>query len=252
MQELALDCLQRARASTTWRSTWATRASCAACWPACALDAEQLTRICAALAAKDAAALRDADAAVCRRDVAQARCMRCCRFTAASRCSTRRARRCRARTAASGRARRPGVAGRACGERIRTCRSASTSPTSSGYAYYSGARFAVYAARWPATRSLRGGRYDEVGAVFGRNRPAVGFSLDLKAVASLAATRRRRAAIRAPWGEDAALRAGGAPAARARRDAWSASCPGTSTRARSSTATASWSRLGGQWVVRAL
>ena len=26
----------------------------------------------------------------------------------------------------------------------------------------------------------RGGRYDEVGAVFGRKRPAVGFSLDVK------------------------------------------------------------------------
>ena len=33
---------------------------------------------------------------------------------------------------------------------------------------------------------LRGGRYDEVGAVFGRNRPAVGFSLDLKALAEVA------------------------------------------------------------------
>ena len=47
----------------------------------------------------------------------------------------------------------------------------------------------------PASRSTRaassdaiarGGRYDEVGAVFGRNRPAVGFSLDLKELAALA------------------------------------------------------------------
>ena len=39
----------------------------------------------------------------------------------------------------------------------------------SGYAYYSGVRFALYGAG--ASDSLvRGGRYDEVGAVFGRNR----------------------------------------------------------------------------------
>ena len=52
----------------------------------------------------------------------------------------------------------------------------------------------------------RGGRYDEVGAVFGRNRPAVGFSLDLKTIAVLAPGNVLHAAIRAPWAEDAALR----------------------------------------------
>lgn len=77
---------------------------------------------------------------------------------------------------------------------------------SRGYAYYSGARFAIYA---PAASDalVRGGRYDEVGAVFGRNRPAVGFSLDIKAVVAAVAPRPLRAAVRAPWGEDAALRA---------------------------------------------
>ena len=77
---------------------------------------------------------------------------------------------------------------------------------SRGYAYYSGARFAIYA---PAASDalVRGGRYDEVGAVFGRNRPAVGFSLDIKAVVGAVAPRPLRAAVRAPWGEDAALRA---------------------------------------------
>ncbi|WP_054022315.1 ATP phosphoribosyltransferase regulatory subunit [Piscinibacter sakaiensis] len=75
-----------------------------------------------------------------------------------------------------------------------------------GYAYYSGSRFAVYAAG-SSDALLRGGRYDEVGAVFGRNRPAVGFSLDVKALAPLVAPQRLRAAIRAPWGDDAALRA---------------------------------------------
>ncbi len=76
----------------------------------------------------------------------------------------------------------------------------------SGYAYYSGARFAVYHA--DSTDALvRGGRYDEVGAVFGRKRPAVGFSLDLKALSGSAPAWPLRAAVRAPWGEDAALRA---------------------------------------------
>lgn len=75
-----------------------------------------------------------------------------------------------------------------------------------GYAYYSGARFVVYAAG-SSDAVLRGGRYDEVGAVFGRNRPAVGFSLDVKGIAALVPPRRFGAAIRAPWGDDAALRA---------------------------------------------
>jgi len=43
--------------------------------------------------------------------------------------------------------------------------------------------------------------------VFGRNRPAVGFSLDVKALALVAAERPTDAAVRAPWGEGAELRA---------------------------------------------
>ncbi|NKI92416.1 ATP phosphoribosyltransferase regulatory subunit [Rhizobacter sp. SG703] len=76
-----------------------------------------------------------------------------------------------------------------------------------GYDYYSGARFAVYAAG-SSDAVARGGRYDEVGAVFGRTRPAVGFSLiDLKELVLIAPPRAMRPAIRAPWGEDASLRA---------------------------------------------
>ena len=70
-----------------------------------------------------------------------------------------------------------------------------------GYAYYSGARFAVYA-EGVSDALVRGGRYDEVGAVFGRNRPAAGFSLDLKQVAEVAPVRPLKSVIRAPWGED--------------------------------------------------
>ncbi|AKJ28990.1 ATP phosphoribosyltransferase regulatory subunit [Caldimonas brevitalea] len=75
----------------------------------------------------------------------------------------------------------------------------------SGYAYYSGARFAIYAAGC-SDALVRGGRYDEVGAVFGRNRPAAGFSTDLKELAGLARVQGTRAAIRAPWGQDESLR----------------------------------------------
>ena len=76
-----------------------------------------------------------------------------------------------------------------------------------GYAYYSGARFAVYA-EGASDALVRGGRYDEVGAVFGRNRPAVGFSLvDLKQVVGVVGPRPLRAAIRAPWGDAPDLRA---------------------------------------------
>jgi ATP phosphoribosyltransferase regulatory subunit len=76
----------------------------------------------------------------------------------------------------------------------------------SGYAYYSGVRFSVYATG-STDALLRGGRYDEVGAVFGRNRPAVGFSLDLRQLSAVMPAAPLRAAIRAPWSEDAGLRA---------------------------------------------
>ncbi|MDH5329513.1 MAG: ATP phosphoribosyltransferase regulatory subunit [Aquincola sp.] len=76
----------------------------------------------------------------------------------------------------------------------------------SGYAYYSGCRFALFAPD-VSVAVARGGRYDEVGSVFGRNRPAVGFSLDVRALADQAFREPIHAAVRAPWSEDEALRA---------------------------------------------
>jgi ATP phosphoribosyltransferase regulatory subunit len=76
----------------------------------------------------------------------------------------------------------------------------------SGYAYYSGPRFALYGAGW-SDALVRGGRYDEVGAVFGRNRPAVGFSLDLKALAEVGRLPLSGQGIVAPWSEEPELRA---------------------------------------------
>ena len=81
---------------------------------------------------------------------------------------------------------------------------------SRGYAYYSGIRFAIYA-KGAADALVRGGRYDGVGAVFGhridRDRPAVGFSLDLKELVAAVPALPLRTAIRAPWGDAPALRA---------------------------------------------
>ena len=79
-----------------------------------------------------------------------------------------------------------------------------------GYAYYSGMRFAIYA-KGASDALARGGRYDGVGAVFGhridRDRPAVGFSLDLKELVAAVQPLALRAAIRAPRGQSASLRA---------------------------------------------
>jgi ATP phosphoribosyltransferase regulatory subunit len=67
-----------------------------------------------------------------------------------------------------------------------------------GYSYYSSACFAVYTDS-AGTAVARGGRYDEVGAVFGRNRPAVGFSLDLRMLVGAVKAPAMRRAVRAPW-----------------------------------------------------
>ncbi|MBL8362057.1 MAG: ATP phosphoribosyltransferase regulatory subunit [Rubrivivax sp.] len=124
----------------------------------------------------------------------------------------------------------------------------------SGYAYYSGARFAIYGAE-SSDALARGGRYDEVGAVFGRNRPAVGFSLDLKALADAADTARGiappAAAIRAPWGEDAALRAA-VRRLRERGETVLAVLPGHEVEARSILCDRELAAVDGQWVLRAL
>jgi len=119
-----------------------------------------------------------------------------------------------------------------------------------GYGYYTGPRFAIYGAA--ATDALaRGGRYDEVGAVFGRNRPAVGFSLDLKALAEAAPREPLPGAIRAPWGEDPALRA----AVRRLREAGEtvlAVLPGDQPEPQAFGFDRELVEVAGQWVLRAL
>ncbi len=70
-----------------------------------------------------------------------------------------------------------------------------------GYAYYSGMRFAMYVPQLHEAL-IRGGRYDEVGAVFGRRRAAVGFSLDLKALVGCVPDTTSRKSIRAIWSDE--------------------------------------------------
>ncbi|WP_088280253.1 ATP phosphoribosyltransferase regulatory subunit [Ideonella sp. A 288] len=119
-----------------------------------------------------------------------------------------------------------------------------------GYAYYSGTRYAVYAPG-SADAVLRGGRYDEVGAVFGRNRPAVGFSTDLKALVACAAAPTRRTAVRAPWSEDAGLRAA---VRRLREQGEIVVCvlPGHEHEGEEFDCDRELVAVGGQWVLRSL
>jgi ATP phosphoribosyltransferase regulatory subunit len=119
-----------------------------------------------------------------------------------------------------------------------------------GYAYYTGARFSIYAP--DAHDALaRGGRYDEVGSVFGRKRPAVGFSLDVKELATAAKLRPLRAAIRAPWGEDAELRSA---IATLRQQGETVVCvlPGHESEVDEFQCDRELQKLGGQWSVTAI
>ncbi len=55
-----------------------------------------------------------------------------------------------------------------------------------GYDYHTGVVFTAFVEGF-GREIARGGRYDSVGAIYGRSRPATGFSLDLRQLAKLAA-----------------------------------------------------------------
>ncbi|MHA7601578.1 ATP phosphoribosyltransferase regulatory subunit [Alicycliphilus sp. T452] len=119
-----------------------------------------------------------------------------------------------------------------------------------GYAYYSGARFAVYA-QGASDALVRGGRYDEVGAVFGRNRPAAGFSLDVKQLVGVVSPRPLKAAIRAPWGEAQDVNAAIA-ALRQQGETVVCMLPGHGSEVDEFHCDRELVQVGGRWVVRAL
>jgi len=77
-----------------------------------------------------------------------------------------------------------------------------------GYHYKTGVVFAAFVPE-SGQELARGGRYDDIGRVFGRARPAVGFSTDLKTLLRFGAGLERRygeqPAVAAPWAQDPAL-----------------------------------------------
>lgn len=73
-----------------------------------------------------------------------------------------------------------------------------------GDGYHNGVTFAAYAGGQARAVAL-GGRYDGAGAVFGRERAATGFSLDLRQILDCLPEPASRAGILAPWRDDAAL-----------------------------------------------
>ncbi len=119
-----------------------------------------------------------------------------------------------------------------------------------GYGYYSGVRFAIYV---PGGNDalVRGGRYDEVGAVFGRKRPAAGFSLDLKELVGVVPEVALKAAIRAPWGAAKGLREAIATL-RARGETVVCVMPGHESEVDEFDCDRELVDVSGQWVVKAL
>jgi ATP phosphoribosyltransferase regulatory subunit len=123
-----------------------------------------------------------------------------------------------------------------------------------GYAYYSGARFAIYTPG-ASDALVRGGRYDEVGAVFGRNRPAVGFSLDVKELGAVAARPPLRPAIRAPWldaGEGASDLRGAIATLRKNGETVVCALPGHESKVDEFQCDRELVQASGRWVVKAI
>lgn len=74
-----------------------------------------------------------------------------------------------------------------------------------GYEYHTGIVFAAYSASYGRALA-QGGRFDDIGEVFGRARPASGFDADLKVIVRLSKDQlSRRRAISAPAAEDVNL-----------------------------------------------
>ena len=119
-----------------------------------------------------------------------------------------------------------------------------------GYSYYTGTRFSIYA-KGASDALVRGGRYDQVGAVFGRNRPAAGFSLDVKALVGVLAARPLRAAIKAPWRDSADLR-GTIASLRAQGEIVVCVLPGHESEVDEFHCDRDLIQIAGQWVVKSV
>lgn len=73
----------------------------------------------------------------------------------------------------------------------------------SGYDYHTGISFALYAEGWHNALA-RGGRYDKVAQAYGRNRPATGFSLNLRSLVQGLPAAEPAEAIKTVWSDDQA------------------------------------------------
>lgn len=119
-----------------------------------------------------------------------------------------------------------------------------------GYGYYTGSRFSIYVVG-AGDALIRGGRYDKVGAVFGRSRHAVGFSLDIKDLVSVVQPQTLKAAIRAPWGSDPEL-ATAIQSLRSHGEVVVCMLPGHETEVDEFECDRQLIQVAGQWVVTAI
>ncbi len=119
-----------------------------------------------------------------------------------------------------------------------------------GYRFHTGMVFAVLVPGC-GQEIARGGRYDAIGKVFGRSRPATGFSADLKELIQLSARafEDRRAGILAPQAEDESLYAA-MQALRAEGERVIAELPGQAGDARSMGCDRLLVDEDGTWVVK--
>lgn len=119
-----------------------------------------------------------------------------------------------------------------------------------GYHYHSGMVFAAYATGYAGPIAL-GGRYDEVGAAFGRARPATGFSLDLRGALQALGPASMDTAILAPAIADHALSAT-VEKLRAQGEIVVEALPGVAVQPHEMACDRTLQQVAGQWQVVAL
>ncbi|MSQ67840.1 MAG: ATP phosphoribosyltransferase regulatory subunit [Gammaproteobacteria bacterium] len=120
-----------------------------------------------------------------------------------------------------------------------------------GYQYHTGVMFAAYTVRMGRAIAW-GGRYDNIGARFGRARAATGFSTDLKLLAALAASEPPvPAGVFAPTGTQASLLAA-IDAARAAGRVVIQALPGQSVGAQALGCNARLCQVAGDWQIEPL
>ncbi len=117
-----------------------------------------------------------------------------------------------------------------------------------GYGYHTGMVFAAYTAG-QGQAVAQGGRYDQIGSVFGRARPATGFSADLKILSGLTTDPTQVAdVIYAPWSDDTALQST-IKSLRAAGERVVCALPGQSGQAKDMECTRALEKQGSDWVI---